>query len=123
MVVNYERGGKKGRPDTSKREGMTTFRLDVGHDHGVRPGNIVGAIANEADIDSSYIGHIGIFDDYSIVDLPQEMESHLESNLRHVRVVGRPLNFSKFKGKISNSSKSSDKKPKKKRKLKKSKKD
>ena len=123
-----ERGGKKGRPDTSKREGMTTFRLDVGHDHGVRPGNIVGAIANEADIDSSYIGHIGIFDDYSIVDLPQEMESHLENNLRNVRVVGRPLNFAKFKGKISNSSSKSDKKfddkkAKKKRKLKKSKKD
>ncbi len=130
-----EKRGKRGGPDTSKREGMTTFRLDVGHDHGVRPGNIVGAIANEADIDSSYIGHIGIFDDYSIVDLPQEMESHLENNLRNVRVVGRPLNFEKFTGKISNSSakgdrdrsrgdkKFDDKKAKKKRKLKKSKKD
>ena len=37
------------------------------------PANIVGAIANEADLDSKFIGRIEIFDDYSLVDLPEDM--------------------------------------------------
>ena len=50
---------------------MERYRLEVGHVHGVKPGNIVGAIANEAEIDSEYIGRVEIFDDYSTVDLPE----------------------------------------------------
>ena len=49
---------------------MGTFRIEVGHAHGVKPGNIVGAIANEAGLDAKHMGRIEIFDDYSIVDLP-----------------------------------------------------
>src|SRR5690606_39640480 len=52
---------------------MQRFRLEVGHRHGVKPGNIVGAIANEAELDARYIGHIDIFDDFSLVDLPAGM--------------------------------------------------
>src|SRR3546814_7793868 len=52
---------------------METFRIEVGHVHGVQPGNIVGAIANEADLESRYIGRIDIRDDYSLVDLPEGM--------------------------------------------------
>ncbi|HEX2082951.1 MAG TPA: DEAD/DEAH box helicase, partial [Xanthomonadaceae bacterium] len=53
--------------------GMETFRIEVGHQHGVQPGNIVGAIANEAELDSRYIGRIDIRDDHSLVDLPEGM--------------------------------------------------
>ncbi len=52
---------------------MDTFRIEVGHAHGVKPGNIVGAIANEAGIDSKYIGRIEIYDDYSTLDLPDNL--------------------------------------------------
>jgi ATP-dependent RNA helicase DeaD len=64
----------------------------------VKPGNIVGAIANEADIDSKYIGRISIFDDYSLVDLPEGMPKELLNELKNVRVVGQRLNMSQLGG-------------------------
>ena len=78
---------------------METYRVDVGRGHGVQPKNIVGAIANEADIDSKFIGRIEIFDDHSLVDLPEGMPKELLSQLRKVRVVGQRLNLSLLGGK------------------------
>ena len=71
--------------------GMQTFRIEVGHAHGVQPGNIVGAIANEADLESRYIGRIDIRDDYSLVDLPEGMPKELLEHLKRVYVAGQPL--------------------------------
>jgi ATP-dependent RNA helicase DeaD len=71
--------------------GMETFRIEVGHSHGVQPGNIVGAIANEADLESRYIGRIDIRDDYSLVDLPEGMPRELMEHLKRVYVAGQPL--------------------------------
>ncbi|WP_222564503.1 DEAD/DEAH box helicase [Novilysobacter antarcticus] len=71
--------------------GMETFRIEVGHDHGVQPGNIVGAIANEADLESRYIGRIDIRDDYSLVDLPEGMPHELMEHLKRVYVAGQAL--------------------------------
>jgi ATP-dependent RNA helicase DeaD len=70
---------------------METFRIEVGHAHGVQPGNIVGAIANEADLESKYIGRIDIRDDYSLVDLPEGMPRELLEHLKKVRVGGQQL--------------------------------
>jgi ATP-dependent RNA helicase DeaD len=69
----------------------------VGHDHQVKPGNIVGAIANEADIESKYIGRINIFDDYSTVDLPEGMPKELLYTLKKVWVAGQQLKISPLK--------------------------
>ena len=71
--------------------GMQTFRIEVGHAHGVQPGNIVGAIANEADLESRYIGRIDIRDDYTLVDLPEGMPHELMEHLKRVYVAGQPL--------------------------------
>jgi ATP-dependent RNA helicase DeaD len=71
--------------------GMETFRIEVGHAHGVQPGNIVGAIANEADLESRYIGRIDIRDDYSLVDLPEGMPREILEHLKKVRVAGQAL--------------------------------
>ncbi|GAA3930952.1 DEAD/DEAH box helicase [Luteimonas lutimaris] len=70
---------------------METFRIEVGHVHGVKPGNIVGAIANEADLESRYIGRIDIRDDYSLVDLPEGMPRELLEHLKRVYVAGQSL--------------------------------
>jgi ATP-dependent RNA helicase DeaD len=70
---------------------METFRIEVGHMHGVQPGNIVGAIANEADLESKYIGRIDIRDDYSLVDLPEGMPRELMEHLKKVRISGQAL--------------------------------
>jgi len=80
--------------DTAMDEGMERYRIEVGHEHQVKPGNIVGAIANEADIESKYIGRISIYDDYSTIDLPKGMPKELLYTLKKVWVSGQQLKIS-----------------------------
>ena len=79
---------------------LETFRLEVGHNFHVKPGDIVGAIANEADIDSNYIGHIKIRDTHTYVDLPKGMPNELLQNLKKVRVRGQQINLTRYEGVI-----------------------
>ncbi len=91
--------GKKPRRSASPHqpaEGMERYRVEVGRNHQVKPGNIVGAIANEAGLDSQYIGHIDIQDDYSTVDLPEGMPDDVFKHLRHTWVCGQKLNISRL---------------------------
>jgi ATP-dependent RNA helicase DeaD len=74
---------------------MLRYRIEVGHDHEVKPGNIVGAIANEAGLDSKYIGHIKIHDDHSFVDLPDGMPKEVFKELKKVWVSGQQLNITR----------------------------
>jgi len=76
-------------------EGMERYRVYVGKNHGIKPGNIVGAIANEADINSRYIGRISIFDTHSTVDLPCNMPDDIFRLLKKVWVNNRPLKIQK----------------------------
>ncbi|MBN2342777.1 MAG: DEAD/DEAH box helicase [Deltaproteobacteria bacterium] len=75
---------------------MSRFKIEVGEFHGVTASNIVGAIANEANISSRYIGRIRIFDDYSIVELPKETPRKLWRSLKKTQVCNRPMNISKW---------------------------
>ena len=77
---------------------MERFRINVGRDHGVKPGNIVGAIANEAEINSRYIGQIELYGDYSTVDLPVGMPKETLQLLKRTRVCNRPLELSRMGG-------------------------
>ena len=72
-------------------QGKETFRVEVGHQHGVKPGNLVGAIANEAGLDSQFIGRISIRDDHSLIDLPEGMPREILQHLQKTRVAGQPL--------------------------------
>ena len=83
-------------PRSPPEPGMETYRIEVGHMHGVKPGNIVGAIANEAELDSKYIGRIDIHDDHSILDLPDGMPKPLLMHLKKVRVAGQALRLQKL---------------------------
>jgi ATP-dependent RNA helicase DeaD len=67
------------------------YRIEVGREHGVQPGNIVGAIANEAGIDAAHIGRIEIFDSHSIVGLPAGMPKPIQQRLRKAWVCGQQL--------------------------------
>jgi len=112
------RDGSRRRERSSRNEssaveeGMQRFRLEVGHNHKVKPGNIVGAIANEAGIDSKFIGRININDDYSLVDLPNDIPKDVLNDLKRARVGGQKLNISAFEeGGRSKETKSKDDKP------------
>ncbi len=75
-------------------QGMQRYRLDVGEMHGVKAGNIVGAIANELGLESEFIGRVQIQDDHSTVDLPEGMPRAIFNDLKQIQVCGRRLNAS-----------------------------
>lgn len=75
---------------------MVRYRLAVGRRDVVKPGQIVGAIANEANLDSKYIGEISIFDTFSIVDLPEGMPEQTMEVLARARVNGRALELREY---------------------------
>jgi len=92
------KGPSKRRGGGKPEEGMDRYRIDVGRTHGVKPGNIVGAIANEAELDSEHIGYIDINDDYSTIDLPSGMPKEVFQDLKRTRVCGQALNIALFEG-------------------------
>ena len=77
---------------------MVTYRLEVGNNDRITPSNIVGAIANEADIESRFIGEIKLHDEYSTVDLPKGMPTELLNHLKKVRVCAKPMQISVLNG-------------------------
>jgi len=88
-----ERKPRPARGSSTPDEGMQRFRIEVGHSHGAKPGNIVGAIANEANISSKNIGAIEIYDNFTTVDLPKSMPSETRETLSKTRVAGQRLNI------------------------------
>jgi len=74
---------------------METYRIEVGSVHSIKPGNIVGAIANEAGIEGVHIGRVDIREDHSFVDLPEGMPKQIFKDLQKVRVAGRELRISR----------------------------
>jgi len=96
--ANSERP-RRGRKNDGRRlgppePGMNRYRIEVGANDGVKPGNIVGAVANEAGIDGQYIGPIKIEDNHSTIDLPDGMPHDMFQTLQQTWVAGKKLNIS-----------------------------
>ncbi|MCF2907884.1 DEAD/DEAH box helicase [Pseudoalteromonas sp. DL2-H2.2] len=95
---NRERRGERGERKGNARRNtgpMDTYRIEVGREHGVQVKNIVGAIANEADISSKFIGEIRLFDEHSTVQLPQDMPADTLSHFQSVYICQRPMKMTK----------------------------
>ncbi|TPH14669.1 DEAD/DEAH box helicase [Litorilituus lipolyticus] len=89
------RGERTRKPKVARNDvDWQTYRLEVGKDHGARPGDIVGAIANEISLDSSYIGQINLHEKHSFVQLPKGMPADSFKRLKGVRVRRQPLAIS-----------------------------
>ena len=104
-----QRTPRESRPDRD----MERFRLEVGYEHEVKVNNIVGAIANEAGVDSQYIKNVTIHENYSTVDLPMGMPNDLFKAMKKVWVSGQQLNISRMNDKTSESDRPVKKKEKK----------
>ncbi len=94
----FEGRGDKPRFDDKPRRpapvgDMVRYRIDVGRDHGVQVKDIVGAIANEAGIESRFIGRIGLYDESSTIELPAGMPPEAANALKRTRVRGVPINL------------------------------
>ncbi len=96
-----DRGRNENRAERAPRKAKVarsdvdwqTYRLEVGKEHGARPGDIVGAIANEISLDSSYIGAINLHDKHSFVQLPKGMPDKSFKQLKRVRVRRQVLDI------------------------------
>jgi len=84
------------RPDSPPEAHMERFRVEVGWRDRIKPGNIVGAIANEAGLDGRSIGRIRIFDSHSTVDLPKGMPDDVFTDLQRLRVMNKELQISRL---------------------------
>lgn len=84
-------GRRFSRQDRPPEQNMERFRVEVGHRDRVKPGNLVGAIANESGLQGRMIGRIQIFESHSLVDLPKGMPNDVFNNLKNLKVMNREL--------------------------------
>lgn len=85
-----ERPARRERRDVGE---MELYRIEVGRDDGVEVRHIVGAIANEGDISSRYIGNIKLFASHSTIELPKGMPGEMLSHFTRTRILNKPLNM------------------------------
>ncbi len=96
-----ERPDGRGKGDFKRREptpGLVPYRVEVGRAHGVEPRNLVGAIANESGLARDSIGRIRLFDEFSLVELPQRLPDEAFRILQGVWVCGRKLQLRPDRG-------------------------
>jgi ATP-dependent RNA helicase DeaD len=99
-----ERDERRSRDDRPARDGdrerdggdrrrrsvpMTAYRIEVGRRHRVEPRQIVGALANEGGLRRDDFGAIQIRPDFSVVELPADMDSGVLDRLRDTRISGK----------------------------------
>ena len=89
------RGDREDRPRRERRDvgDMQLYRIEVGRDDGVEVRHIVGAIANEGDISSRYIGNIKLFASHSTIELPKGMPGDVLQHFTRTRILNKPMNM------------------------------
>ena len=89
------RGDREDRPKRERRDvgDMELYRIEVGRDDGVEVRHIVGAIANEGDISSRYIGNIKLFASHSTIELPKGMPGEVLQHFTRTRILNKPMNM------------------------------
>ncbi len=92
-----ERRPRREDREDPRNKGKKRFRISVGRDHGVSPGEIVGAIANEGGISGRDIGHIRLFDKFSTVYLPEETAGAVLSTLGEIRIRNQMLELREWR--------------------------
>ena len=88
----FERAERGGSARRERRDvgDMEMYRIEVGRDDGVEVRHIVGAIANEADISSRYIGNIKLYGTHSTIELPKGMPTEVLTHLSRARILNKP---------------------------------
>jgi ATP-dependent RNA helicase DeaD len=91
--VHMDRAQRRNRPATDRVNEVQLF-LSIGREGGVRPADIVGALANEAGIPSQEIGRIDILDRRSFVGLPKSVAEHVLDIVPTLVVRGKRMHLS-----------------------------
>ncbi|MBR5950306.1 MAG: DbpA RNA binding domain-containing protein [Actinomycetaceae bacterium] len=104
-IASSDKSGSKKKKKTRKsrdvQDGYTRYRVEVGHRDKVRPGAIVGALANEGGLSGSLIGSIDIYPTFSLVEIAGDIPSETWERLSRIRVSGRQLRISRDRGPVA----------------------
>ncbi len=92
----HDRGGRSRFEHDD--ENFDTYRLDVGKRQHVRPGAIVGALANEGGLSSKDFGRITIGGDFALVELPKNLDPVVLDRLEDTRISGQLINIQRDRG-------------------------
>jgi ATP-dependent RNA helicase DeaD len=93
-----DRGDRFSERNSGPEDHMERFRVELGWRDRIKPGNLVGAIANETGLNGKAIGRIQIFDTHSTIDLPKGMPDDVFQGLRQLRVLNKPMQISRLQG-------------------------
>ena len=82
--------------DVSHEAGMVRMRLSLGKQHGIRPNEIVGVIASQANIPGHIIGKIHIQQNHTLVDVPEEFAGQVAASTRDIRIRKQPFELKRL---------------------------
>ena len=102
------RDRSEGRSERKSRSDLATYRIEVGHRNRVKPGQIVGAIANEGGLNRDDFGRIQIREDFTLIELPKNLSQSTLDSLRDTQIAGRPIDIQLDRGPSGRSRSNSD---------------
>ena len=86
----------QGRPFSApgrggRTAGMAKVYIGAGREAGIRAGDLVGAIANEAGLNSNVIGAVEVMDRFSLVEVPEVLAREIIETLSRTRIKGQKV--------------------------------
>ena len=78
--------------DTGAEEGMVRLFINIGKRQGIRPGDILGAIAGESGIPGNLVGTIDLYDKYTFVEVPRDVASDVLEAMKNAKIKGKVIN-------------------------------
>jgi ATP-dependent RNA helicase DeaD len=84
-----DRGGQRERRKDEVKipnSGLARYRVEVGHEHGVRPGDLVGTITGETPLTGGSIGRIDIHESFTIIDLPADLDPAVQDLIGRLEI-------------------------------------
>ncbi len=91
MRPDIRDGNRPSQARSADAGGMHLYRIEVGRDDGVEVRHIVGAIANEGNISSRYIGNIKLFASHATIELPKGMSKEILNHFTRTRILNKPI--------------------------------
>ena len=89
------RGGRNGRGSRGRNEDVARLFINIGKNQGIRPGDILGAIAGESGMPGRMVGSIDMFDNYTFGEVPREHADVVLKAMRGAKIKGKNVHMEK----------------------------
>lgn len=100
-LESVSRQNQKGLPSRHNNKNMMRLSLQIGRRHKLKPSHIVGAITDQFDVEKASIGKIVIKDNFTHVDLSQDLALEVLDAKKNVKINGNRVEFEAVSAKPS----------------------